>query len=58
MRTLEREQRDREAWMEREREIAAREAVVAEREAALAAKAAKKARRKRSVRPPGDDVVR
>lgn len=46
-RTREVEARDRAAWIERERVIAAREAAIADAERALAEKAAKKARRKR-----------
>lgn len=46
-RTREVEARDRAAWLERERVIAAREAAIADAERALAEKAAKKARRKR-----------
>jgi len=42
------EARDRENWISREREIAAREAVIAERTAVARAKAERKARRKRA----------
>ncbi len=42
------EARDREQWIAREREIAAREAVIAERTAVARAKAERKARRKRA----------
>ncbi len=42
------ESRDREQWLSRERETAAREAAIAEREAEVRAKAERKARRKRS----------